>query len=138
MALEEFTDILVQINLEKSDEALRVAKNSIDDKALMSALNRIYYSIFYTVNALAIKNGFKTSKHRALLDWFNEKFIYEKKLFDPEIYKIFQTAFKYRQKGDYDDFYKPEIEMTKDLYEKAVTCIETIRKYMSSEFRIEN
>ena len=128
MVPNEFTDILIKVNLDKSDEALKVAEYSIKENALMTAYNRAYYSIFYTVSALALKHDFRTSKHKAMLQWFNKKFIHEMKLFDSELYDIYKEAFKYRQKGDYDDFYIPNLEKANELLTDAKIFIESVRK----------
>ena len=68
--------LLVSRALEKSDEAMQTAKLNLDNDLLSSAQNRIYYGIFYAVNALAYKYEFITSKHGQLLSWFNKKFIH--------------------------------------------------------------
>lgn len=47
---------------------------------LSTALNRLYYAIFYAVAALAQKFNFITSKHSQLLGWFNREFIKTGKL----------------------------------------------------------
>ena len=128
MAPDEFTEILIKVNIEKSDEALEIAEYSLSKNKLMTALNRIYYAIFYTTTALAQKHDFRTSKHITLFQWFNKKFIYEEKIFDENLSKIYKKAFQFRQKGDYDFYYKPDLEETKKLMSDAKIFIETVRK----------
>ena len=128
MVPNEYRDILIQRNIEKSDEALEVAQESIDKNRLTTALNRIYYAVFYTVSALAEKHNFKTVKHSRMMGWFNQKFIYEDKFFDKELSKIYQNIFQFRQKGDYDAEYPTDIEKAKELLADAKIFIETVRK----------
>ena len=94
----------------------------------MTVLNRIYYAIFYTVCALAYKNDYITSKHTALIGWFNKKFIHEDKVFDKKISKIYETAFANRQESDYDSNTLPEFEIVKELFNDATFFIKTVRK----------
>ena len=128
MVSNERKDIFIKINIEKSDEALRIAELSIGENAIMSAFNRIYYAVFYTVSALAVKNDFTTSKHTKMMGWFNKKFIYENKIFDKELSKIYRNIFLFRQKGDYDTEYPTDIEQAKELLADAKVFIEAVRK----------
>ncbi len=123
-----YNNILIQRNIEKSDEALKVAEYSLENKLLTTALNRTYYAIFYTVTALAYKYDFATSKHSKLMGWFNKKFIYEDKVFDITISKIYRNAFMLRQESDYEAMYVPNIEEAKELLEKTKLFIEVVRK----------
>jgi uncharacterized protein (UPF0332 family) len=126
--MQQPKDILIQRNLEKSDEAFRFAQIAVNENALTTALNRIYYTIFYTVSALAYKNDFSTSKHAKLMGWFHKKFVHEDKVFDRETYKIYEDAFSYRQDSDYDALYKPDLEKVKELLANAKVFIEVVRK----------
>ena len=105
MVPKEYSHILIQNNLEKSDEAINAAIVLLSNKLSSSALNRIYYAIFYTVSALAEKHDFCTSKHITLMKWFNKKFVYEMKTIDEDMFIIYKKAFKFRQKNDYDTLY---------------------------------
>ncbi|MCL2312891.1 MAG: HEPN domain-containing protein [Firmicutes bacterium] len=124
----QYNDILIQRNIEKSNEALEVAEESLEKNRLTTALNRIYYAIFYTVTALAYKYDFATSKHFKLMGWFNKKFIYEDKFFEPKIFKIYKNAFMLRQESDYEAIYNPNLEQAKELLKDAKKFIETVRK----------
>jgi uncharacterized protein (UPF0332 family) len=121
-------DILIKREIEKSDEALEVAQESLDKNRLTTALNRIYYAIFYTVTALAYKNNFVTSRHTKLIGWFNKKFVYTEEIFTPEIYKIYKKAFDLRQESDYETLYTPSSEETKELLADAKVFIEAVKK----------
>lgn len=68
--------------------------------------------------ALALKNGFKTSKHSQLLGWFNKEFVNLGKV-DRQIGKIAHKAFEDRTDGDYGIFVRFEkeevLEKLKDM-----------------------
>jgi uncharacterized protein (UPF0332 family) len=59
--------------------------------------------MYYALTALALKNGFETSKHGQLIGWFNREYIATKRL-DPQLGRILRNAFQNRTKGDYDAF----------------------------------
>jgi len=44
----------------------------IDNNRFRSAVNRIYYGMFYPLMALGLANHFETSKHGQLIGWFNK------------------------------------------------------------------
>jgi len=98
---------LIKIAIKKSDEAYDSAEFNFVNKHFDTCQNRLYYSIFYIVSALAYKENFITSKHAQLLGWFNKKFIHENKVFDVKLFAIYKEAFSNRQKSDYDFMYEP-------------------------------
>ena len=132
MVPNEFTEVLIKVNIEKSDSALRSAGILIRENELFNAMNRIYYACFYTVTALAEKHDFKTSKHSSMLGWFNKKFVYDEKVFDKELYQVYESTFKFRMKGDYDTLFVATLEETTKLLEDAKMFIKTVREYLDS------
>jgi uncharacterized protein (UPF0332 family) len=119
---------LIKLAVKKSQTALESAQANINIDKLETASNRIYYAIFYIVTALAYKYDFKTSKHSKLMAWFNKKFIYEDKIFNNKIYHIYEEAFMFRQKSDYDLTYIPDIAVIKDLLSDTRYFVDTISK----------
>jgi uncharacterized protein (UPF0332 family) len=124
----EHKEVLIELWLEKSDKAIEVAENNLSFDFLAAALNRIYYSIFYVVMALAQKSDFKTAKHSTLKGWFNKKFVYQEKIFEPELFDTYKNAFTFRQNSDYDAEYVYDIEDAKTLLNDAKVFIETVKK----------
>lgn len=59
---------LIKYRLDQSMETVELAKFLFDSGQLTTAVNRIYYGIFYAITALAIKYSFETSKHGQLMD----------------------------------------------------------------------
>ena len=53
---QEFID-LAKYRLEKAKNTLSYAKSYVDDTTLDSTVNRIYYAMFYAVNALLVTKG---------------------------------------------------------------------------------
>jgi uncharacterized protein (UPF0332 family) len=67
--------ILIDYRLEQARETIKLTEFLIDSNQLNVAVNRIYYGMFYSVTALAIKHKFETSKHNQLIGWFNREFV---------------------------------------------------------------
>ena len=68
---------LINYRLSQSEETLSDALLLIESGRYRSAVNRIYYSVFYTLLALGLKYQFETSKHAQLVGWFNKNFVHE-------------------------------------------------------------
>lgn len=119
---------LINIAVEKSKQAIKSAKDNIENNNLETAQNRIYYALFYIVTALAYKNDFITSKHSQLKGWFNKKFIYEDKVFEPEMIEIYNELYQFRQKSDYDLGYIPDIETVQDSLVEVTEFVKKVKK----------
>ncbi len=92
---------LIKYRLEQSQKMVEVAALLIANNAIESAINRIYYGMFYAVLALALQNSYETSKHQQLLGWFNKEFIHTNKI-DIKYGKMLKIAFEWRMKSDYE------------------------------------
>lgn len=116
----EDRDNLIKYRLEQAEETISDVKLLIDNSRFRSAINRIYYGIFYSLLALGLANKFETSKHVQLIGWFNKNFVHQGKI-DSKYGKILNKAFNRRTKGDYDtnvEFDKDTVmEMFKDMKE---------------------
>jgi len=55
--------IIIKNCLEKAKRSLISASDSINNNDIDNTINRIYYSIFYSIMALGYKHDFVTSKH---------------------------------------------------------------------------
>jgi len=124
------TETLIKYRIARSKETIAEAANAIDNNFWFNAENRIYYAMFYIVSALAVKNGFSTSKHAQLLGWFNKNFILPALI--PKKYgKIYQLAFNKRQKGDYEDFLSFEKDEVDEDYQNMLEFIGAIEKLLN-------
>jgi len=99
---EEFID-LIKYRLQKAENTLSDAKNYINDATMEFTINRIYYAMFYAVNAILITKGLSSSKHSGVCAFFNKEFV-NKRVIEGEWGEFYSNMFKRRQKGDYQDF----------------------------------
>jgi uncharacterized protein (UPF0332 family) len=109
---------LINFRVQQAYETVKEVEFQIENNYLVIAVNRIYYGMFYMLLALALKNGFKTSKHSQLLGWFNKEFVKTGKI-DRDTGKIVHKAFEDRTDGDYGIYVRFEkeevLEKLKDM-----------------------
>ncbi len=61
---------LTKYRLERANESLKAAQLMRDNHLYIPAMNRIYYSMFYAVQALLILNNSTFSKHGQVKGFF--------------------------------------------------------------------
>lgn len=116
---------LVKHRLSRAKECADDAKFALDNDRLNNAENRIYYAIFYSVSALALKHDYSTSKHNQLIGWFNRNFIKTGKI-EKEFGRIYKRQFENRLESDYDDFVEFTLEQVKEDFENMKKFVNEI------------
>ncbi len=94
---------LIVYRLKQAKEAAEVAELLISLQKIPTAVNRIYYAVFYCLLAFGLKHDFETSKHMQLIGWFNKTFI-ATKIIDSNYGRIVRDCYEYRKSADYDAF----------------------------------
>ena len=74
-------------------------------------------------------DGFDSSKHSGIISYFNEKYV-KTQIFDKAISKAISTAYKLREKSDYQDFYIVSQEEAAIQIDKAEYVIKTIEQFL--------
>ncbi len=123
---EEFID-LATYRLEKAEDTLSDARKYINDATPESTVNRIYYAMFYAVNALLITKGLSSSKHSGVRALFNKEIV-NKGLIERQWGELYSDMFDRRQKGDYSDFVKFKKQDVEIWLKKAEEFIGIIRR----------
>lgn len=129
---DEEREVLIKYRLEQAKETGKVVDLLIANNELSTAVNRIYYGMFYALLALGLKYKFETSKHEQLIGWFNKNFIHAGKV-DTKYGKTLSNAYKNRKKGDYDAFVAFEIENVKLLKSEMIDFINEIEKTIMND-----
>ena len=124
--------ILIKYRLERADESLEAARLMFENNLYIPAMNRIYYSMFYAVQALLILKESSFSKHGQVKGFFNKEFI-KAGVFPKEFGKLYNAAFEYRQKFDYVDLIIPEEQLISDYITKAKSFIEKLSEYIREQ-----
>ena len=110
----EDRELLINNYLEKARATIKKVEFLVDNNEYQLAVNRIYYGIYYSLSALAIRHRYSTSKHAQLIGWFNRTFV-KAGAIEKELSKMVRKAFENRMEGDYNvfaDFSKEEVEQS--------------------------
>jgi uncharacterized protein (UPF0332 family) len=129
---KEEKQTLITYRLERANESVKAAQLLFENKLFIPAMNRIYYSMFYSVQALLILNEKAFSKHGQVKGYFNREFI-KTGVFPKEFGIVFNAVFEYRQKFDYVDLLVPEKELISDYIAEAEKFIAKISSYLKDE-----
>jgi uncharacterized protein (UPF0332 family) len=123
---------LISYRLWQADETIQDVNLLIENDRLRSAINRIYYGMFYSLLALGLAFEYETSKHAQLIGWFNKNFIHEG-LIDSKYGKIINKAFNRRTKGDYDTYVEFEKEIVVEMFDEMKEFISEIKSYLNEK-----
>lgn len=120
---------LITYRLERSKESIKAAEIMLEKGMLIFSMNRIYYSMFYAVQALLVLHGLSFSKHGQVKGYFNRELI-KTGVFPLDMGRMYNTAFEYRQKFDYVDFAIPDKQLVSECINKAKEFHTKINEYM--------
>ncbi len=94
---------LILYRFERSTETLDDARILFGSNKPLSAVNRIYYAMFYAVNALLLTKKLSSSKHSGVLSLFQQYFV-KPGIVSNDMGQLYASMFDRRQKSDYRDF----------------------------------
>ncbi len=126
----ENRDDYIKYRFQRAIESLEEALILADNERWNAVINRLYYSCFYAIIALLLKNNIETQTHDGVRIQFGLHFI-KPGLIDKSFGKLFSKLFDYRQKGDYGDLFDYDEKITKPLIEQVKYFVEEIEKHMS-------
>jgi len=129
------------MTIEKTDDYITYrfhrAEESLDDALILAnsgkwntVVNRLYYSCFYAVIALLLKNGVENQSHDGARIQFGLHFIKTGKI-EKKYGKLFTKLFDYRQKGDYGDLFDFNENIVEPLIVQVKEFIEEIKKHIN-------
>jgi len=121
----------IQYRIETSKKTYEAAKVLADNGFWNSAVNRLYYALYYAVNALLVLNGIETKSHAGAKTQFTATFIKTRK-FDKKYGRLLSELFDWRQKGDYENIFDYDNESVQPLFEPVEEMIELIEKEINN------
>lgn len=128
----EDRNILIKYRLEQAHETIDDARLLIDNTKFRSAVNRMYYGMFYSLLALGIKHNYETGKHTKLIGWFNKEFVHTG-LVDKKYGRIVNRAYLRRTKGDYETYIEFDPNTINTMFTDMVEFIEAIENLIINE-----
>ncbi|OFZ00907.1 MAG: hypothetical protein A2491_01135 [Bacteroidetes bacterium RIFOXYC12_FULL_35_7] len=126
MSSDEINE-LIKYRINRAKETLAEIPSLIELNYLNTAVNRIYYSCFYAVNALIVKKGLSAKRHDGVRQMFGLHYV-KTGLISKEFAKYYSDLFDRRQTGDYDDFVDYDKETVEELLKPAKDFIKEIEK----------
>jgi uncharacterized protein (UPF0332 family) len=120
-------DDYIKYRFHRSEETFDEALILAEKEKWNAVLNRLYYSCFYAVIALLLKNNIETQTHDGARTQFGLLFVKPGKI-DKRFGKLFTKLFDLRQKGDYGDLFDFDEKVVEPLIEQAKEFIEEIKK----------
>lgn len=115
--------------LARSDRYVKSAKILIKDEDYESAVSRVYYAMFYVVEALLLTKEMSFSSHKAVISAFGEQFV-KTGIFKKDFSKALTRAFEKRQIGDYEFTFTVTEKEAVELLIEAENFIAAIADYL--------
>lgn len=126
MTLEERKEY-VTYKIESAYKTFEAAKILAENGFWNSAVNRLYYSLFYAVNALLVVNEILTKSHSSTKSQFSLYFVKTGK-FDKKYGRLLSELFDWRQKGDYENIFDYDDSSVQPLFKPVNEMIKLIEK----------
>lgn len=127
---------LTAFRLKLSAEAIEAADLLLKNKKNRTSVNRMYFSIYYAILALADKNHCHTTDFKKLKQWLKDNFVDKKTFFDSDV-SLFSQIHQQSQELDYTDFSEISEETAAGLFEKTKSMISKIEKLISVKLETE-
>lgn len=106
-------------------ETIKEVEKHLENKFWNTAINRMYFSCFYAVSALLIKNDIIVSSHTGVRQKFGQLFV-KTGFIDKTMAKHYTDLFEKRQKGDYNDFFDFDEDTARNLYPLSINFIKCV------------
>lgn len=119
---------LSKYRLARAKEDLQTAKRNCDDGSLRASVNRSYYAIFHALRSVAALDRFDSGKHSGIIAFINLHYV-KPEIFDKSFSKYVDSAFRLREKADYDDFYIVAASEAEEQIKKAEAVINAVEAY---------
>ena len=116
---------LIEYRISRSKETFEEAQLLASENHWNAVANRLYYSCFYMVNALLIKNDLSFLSHNGVKTEFHRSFV-KKGLVTKDSGKTYSRLFNLRQEGDYIDFQRFNQEDIEPFIEDVKTFLNEI------------
>ena len=88
-------------------------------------INRLYYACFYAVSALLLANGLSSAKHSGIRSLFHRNFI-RPGIIDIELGQLYDRLYDSRQKADYADLVRFDLNEVSFWLEETEKFVEVI------------
>lgn len=123
----------IQYRMGTARKTFEAAKVLADSGFWNSAVNRLYYTLFYSVNALLYLSDLPAKKHSSVKSQFNLYYIKTGKI-DKKYGQLLSELFDWRQKGDYENIFDYDQESVLPLFKPVEEMLLLIEDMIMEEF----
>jgi uncharacterized protein (UPF0332 family) len=127
--MEEATRVLINVRIENAEEDLETAKELLKLERYRAAVNRAYYAIFSTTNAVLLSKQIERSKHSGVEAAFIQSFI-KTGIFEIEFGKMFNFIRKKREECDYSARIQMDEQTARRIVEDAEKFVKRMKEYL--------
>lgn len=120
---------LSQYRFQRACEDYETAQLLLKSKNLKASVNRSYYAIFHALRSVTALDQFDSSKHSGIIAYINRNYVKEG-IFDKGFSKMLDSAYRLREKADYEDFMIISIEMATEQLKKAEMILNIVRNHL--------
>ena len=124
---------LSKYRLARAKEDLKTAKDNLREGSFRASVNRSYYAVFHSLRAITALDGFDSGKHSGIIAYINQNYV-KIGVFDRAFSKLLDSAFRLREKADYEDFYMISAEDALRQIGKAESVITTVEQYVETRW----
>ena len=122
----------VKYRIDSAFNAYDAAKVLAENGFWNSAVNRLYYAVFYAVNALLVQNEIHANSHSGTRSQFSLHYIKTGKL-DKKFGKLLTELYDWRQKGDYENIFDYNAESVQPMFGQVLEMINAIDKEIKTK-----
>jgi len=115
--------------LERADKYVNSAKVLINEKDYESSVSRMYYAMFYSVQALLLTKNLTYSSHKGVISSFGENYI-KTGILPKNLSKILNRAFEKRQLSDYEYTFVISLEDAEEILKEGIILINEIKSFL--------
>jgi len=130
--MKEETRTLITYRLERARESLEEANILLERGYGNTFVNRLYYACFYAISALLLTKGLSSAKHSGIRSLFHQNFV-KSGLVKTELGQLYDMLFDNRQKADYADLVRFDLNEVCDWYDEAQEFVETVENIVKKE-----
>jgi len=124
---EDEKKILIDLKIERSNEAIKEVPYLIEQGFYRTAANRLYYACYYIVGALLLQKGYNARTHNGIIALFTMNFVKSGMVSDADG-KLYRSLYELRLTGDYDEVKIIDKEDVVIRLQFAIQFIKTIEQ----------
>lgn len=118
--------------LDRTVKYIESAQMLLESEDFESCVSRVYYAMFYAVEAALLTKKLSFSSHKGVLSAFARHFV-KNGIFPKEMSKQLNLAFEKRQLGDYGHTFVICEEEAEELLEIGKDFTEKIRTFITTQ-----